>query len=151
MTSQENLDVEDPEFTIYIYINLVIVQVFLALSYLRQILIELSLERVSLLLQLFGLDFQLRRLLLLVLERVHELVPFVQHGDHELFEVGLIPELGGSLADGVLGDRRHHVAHHVPHDEALRGGSKWLKGHTHGKLNPTTAHPLSLSARHHDH
>ena len=63
-----------------------------------------------------------------------QLVSLVEHGDHQLLEVGLVlavargrrgrrrrrrgGELGGGpLRHAVLRDGRHHVAHHVPHDD----------------------------------
>ena len=87
-------------------------------THLWQVLVELSLERISFLLQLLVLDLQVGRLFLLMFERIHQFISLIQHGDHELLEVGVVAELRGALGDGILGDGGHHVAHHVPHGEA---------------------------------
>ena len=89
-------------------------------DYLRQILVELSNERLPFFFQLFDFLLQLRGLLLLVLQRLDQLVSLVEHGDHQLLEVGVVAELRRPLRDRVLGDGRHHVAHHVPHLGRLR-------------------------------
>ena len=60
------------------------------LGYLRQVLVQLSLKRISLL-------FKISHFLLLILQGVHESVPLVQHGADEL-----ISELRGTLRTGVF-------------------------------------------------
>lgn len=87
-------------------------------------MVELSNERLPFFFQLFDFLLQLRGLLLLVLQRLDQLVPLVEHGDHQLLEVGVVAELRRPLRDRVLGDGRHHVAHHVPHlGRLIRSGS----------------------------
>ena len=56
-------------------------------------LIKLPSERVPLFFKLFGLHLEVCRFVLLVLQRVYQFVPFVQHRNHQLLEVGVIPEL----------------------------------------------------------
>lgn len=85
-------------------------------SYLRNVGVKLSIERVPLLLQLLQPGLCFLEALLTLPERVHELISLIQHRHHEVLEVGILTrELGAPLADAVLNDGRHHVTHHVPH------------------------------------
>lgn len=53
-------------------------------------------------------------------ETLHELVSFVEHVDHKLFEVGFVPRVVRVfVVAAILAYRRHHVAHHF-------GGGGWV-------------------------
>lgn len=97
--------------------NTITIDIIIIIStYLGEIGVDLPLEGVALLFHLGELHLGLAEPLLRLPEAVHQLVPLVQHGDHELFEIGIFAgELGAPLADAVLRYCRHHVAHHVPH------------------------------------
>lgn len=86
------------------------------LIYLRQVGVDLALQTIPLLLDIVQLVLRLAEPLLRLPQAVHQLVALVQHGDHQLLEVGILAaELRGALRDAVLRYCGHYVAHHVPH------------------------------------
>lgn len=86
------------------------------LTYLRNIRVKLSIESVSFLLDLRQPRLRVLQSFLMLAHRLHHLITLVQHLHHQLLKVSLfVGELRAPLAHAVLRDRRHHVAHHIPH------------------------------------
>lgn len=109
--------------------------------YLWNVGIDLTIQSVSFFLNFLESRFGFLKSFLALSQRVHEFVAFVQHGNHQLFEVRILSrELRTSLADAVLRDGRHDVAHHVPHF-----ASRGVNSHTR-RIHWDLENPLRLTS-----